>query len=202
MAFHDVRLDEEISRGARRSVVRPIQRFNSRSRRTWRNAVSRSSLREYDVGYGLRKMEEVREVFHFWEAREGGLHAFRFKDWAEWEVDDGLIGVGDGVNAVFDLVVRYEDASGLWVRRNIAPDVSTLTVTVAGTPVTPTSVASVNGLRVRVTLPSVPSLAAQVRASFEYDVPVFFANDELDDVVDTFMNGEVPNITLREEKLL
>ena len=199
MAFHDVRLDPEISRDARRVTSRPIQRFKSRSGRIWRNSTVANSIREYDVGYGLRSMSEVRAIISFWEAREGGLHTFRFKDWSEFRRVGEVLGTGNGSNREFMLVAKYGDVNHTWTRRNLAPIPSTVSVFVAGVPTTAYALTAINGKFTRVYLDVAPASGAIVSADFEFDVPVFFAEDDLEDVVRVFEVGEVPSVRVTED---
>jgi hypothetical protein len=41
-----------------------------------------NSRRRYDVAYGIRRADDLAAVVAFFEARNGRLHGFRFKDWA------------------------------------------------------------------------------------------------------------------------
>ena len=45
-----------------------------------RNSPWAQSRRRYDAGLGLRSLEDLETVIAFFEARQGMLHAFRWKD--------------------------------------------------------------------------------------------------------------------------
>ena len=45
-----------------------------------RNSPWAQSRRRYDAGLGLRSIEDLETVIAFFEARQGMLHAFRWKD--------------------------------------------------------------------------------------------------------------------------
>ncbi len=50
-----------------------------------RNASWANSRRRYDVAYGIRRADDLAAVVAFFEARNGRLHGFRFKDWADFK---------------------------------------------------------------------------------------------------------------------
>jgi uncharacterized protein (TIGR02217 family) len=80
MAFHDVRFPDNISRGARGGPERRTQIVELASGDEERNASWANSRRRYDVAYGIRRADDLAAVVAFFEARNGRLHGFRFKD--------------------------------------------------------------------------------------------------------------------------
>ena len=119
MAFHEVRFPDNISRGARGGPERRTQIVELASGDEERNASWANSRRRYDVAYGIRRADDLAAVVAFFEARNGRLHGFRFKDWGDHKSclpsgtpspTDQAIGTGDGATTAFQLVKRY--ASG------------------------------------------------------------------------------------------
>ena len=105
MAFHEVRFPDDISRGARGGPERRTQIVELASGDEERNASWAGSRRRYDVAYGIRRADQLAAVVAFFEARNGRLHGFRYKDWADWKSclpsetpasTDQPIGTGDG----------------------------------------------------------------------------------------------------------
>jgi hypothetical protein len=82
MAFHEVRFPDNISRGARGGPERRTQVVELASGDEERNASWANSRRRYDVAYGIRRADDLAAVVAFFEARNGRLHGFRYKDWA------------------------------------------------------------------------------------------------------------------------
>ncbi len=80
MAFHEVRFPDNISRGARGGPERRTQIVALSSGDEERNASWANSRRRYDVSYGVRRADDLATVVAFFEARNGRLHGFRFKD--------------------------------------------------------------------------------------------------------------------------
>jgi hypothetical protein len=83
MAFHEVRFPDNISRGARGGPERRTQIVELASGDEERNASWANSRRRYDVAYGIRRVDDLAAVVAFFEARNGRLHGFRFKDWGD-----------------------------------------------------------------------------------------------------------------------
>ena len=105
MAFHEVRFPDNISRSARGGPKRSTQVVELASGDEERNASWANSRRVYDVAYGIRKSDDLAAVVAFFEARNGKLYGFRFKDWADYKsglpsaaiaAGDQLLGTGDG----------------------------------------------------------------------------------------------------------
>jgi hypothetical protein len=113
-----VRFPDNISRGARGGPERRTQIVELASGDEERNASWANSRRRYDVAYGIRRADDLAAVVAFFEARNGRLHGFRFKDWGDHKsclpsgtrADRSAIGTGDGATTAFQLVKRY--ASG------------------------------------------------------------------------------------------
>ncbi len=85
MAFHEVRFPDNISRGARGGPERRTQIVELASGDEERNASWANSRRRYDVAYGIRRADDLAAVVAFFEARNGRLHGFRFKDWGDYK---------------------------------------------------------------------------------------------------------------------
>src|SRR5689334_11828491 len=106
-----------------------------------RNAVWANSRRRYDVGYGVKTLDDLHVVIAFFEARLGRLYGFRFRDFADFKscapnqsaspLDD-TIGTGDGVTTQFPLVKTYTSGPSSWVRTINKPVAGTVRVAVAG----------------------------------------------------------------------
>ena len=126
MAFHEVRFPDDISRGARGGPERRTQVVELASGDEERNASWADSRRRYDAAYGIRRADDLAAVVAFFEARNGRLHGFRWKDWGDWKSSqpstpttpiDQALGTGDSTTTAFQLVKRYESGSQAWVRR-------------------------------------------------------------------------------------
>ena len=125
MAFHEVRFPDNISRGARGGPERRTQVVELASGDEERNASWANSRRRYDVAYGIRRADDLAAVVAFFEARNGRLHGFRYKDWADYKsslpsqpvaATDQPIGTGNGAVTTFALFKRYTSGAQSWTR--------------------------------------------------------------------------------------
>jgi uncharacterized protein (TIGR02217 family) len=205
MAFHEVRFPDDISRGARGGPERRTQVVELASGDEERNASWTDSRRRYDAAYGIRRADDLAAVVAFFEARNGRLHGFRWKDWGDFKSGlpstpvtpiDQAIGIGDGDAETFQLVKHYESGSQAWVRRIAKPVAVTVRVALAG--VDQLSGWSVDAATGIVSFDTAPSAGVLVTAGFEFDVPVRFDTDRLDVTWDLDRLGSIASIPLVE----
>jgi len=205
MAFHEVRFPDNISRGARGGPERRTQVVELASGDEERNASWANSRRRYDVAYGIRRADDLAAVVAFFEARNGRLHGFRFKDWADYKsglpsqaitATDQQIGTGTGSLQTFQLAKRYTSGAQTWVRTIAKPVAGTVRVALG-------MVEQLSGWTVDtttgvITFTTAPAGGVIVRAGFEFDVPVRFDSDTLDVTLDFERLGSITAIPLLE----
>ena len=205
MAFHEVRFPDNISRGARGGPERRTQVVELASGDEERNASWANSRRRYDVAYGIRRADDLAAVVAFFEARNGRLHGFRYKDWADYKSclpsqaispTDQQIGTGTGVLKTFQLAKRYSSGAQTWVRTIAKP--VTGTVRVALGTVEQMSGWTLDATTGVVTFTTSPGSGVIIRAGFEFDVPVRFDSDSLDVTLDVERLGSITSIPLLE----
>ena len=205
MAFHEVRFPDNISQGARGGPERRTQIVELASGAEERNASWANSRRRYDVAYGIRRADDLAAVVAFFEARNGRLHGFRFKDWADFkscqpsqapEATDQPIGTGNGSTTQFQLAKRYTSGAQSWSRTITKPVAGTVTIALNGTPqASGWSVSTTTGL---ITFTTAPAAGVAITAGFEFDVPVRFDTDALDVTLDLERLGSITSIPLVE----
>ncbi len=141
MAFHEVRFPDDISRGARGGPERRTQIVELASGDEERNASWANSRRRYDAAYGIRRADDLAAVVAFFEARNGRLYGFRWKDWADYKsclpsgtpaATDQSIGTGDGATTDFQLVKAYTSGAQTWSRTITKPVDGTVLVAIDG----------------------------------------------------------------------
>ena len=205
MAFHEVRFPDNISRGARGGPERRTQIVELASGDEERNASWANSRRRYDVAYGIRRADDLASVVSFFEARNGRLHGFRYKDWADYKsalpsqaiaATDQQIGTGTSSQQTFQLAKRYTSGGQTWVRTIAKPVAGTVRVALG-------MVEQMSGWTVDtttgvVTFTAAPAGGVIVRAGFEFDVPVRFDSDTLDVTLDFERLGSITAIPLLE----
>ena len=170
-----------------------------------RNASWANSRRRYDVAYGIRRADDLAAVVAFFEARNGRLHGFRFKDWADFKSclpsqtpgpTDQPIGTGNGAATLFQLTKLYTSGAQSWTRAITKPVAGTVSIALNGTPqASGWSVSTTTGL---ITFTSAPTAGVAITAGFEFDVPVRFDTDALDVTLDLERLGSITSIPLLE----
>ncbi len=205
MAFHNTRFPEVIGRGARGGPSRRTQVVVLGSGAEERNATWADSLRRYDVAYGIRNSDALAEVVAFFEARNGRLHGFRFKDWSDYKscppsgtpaATDQAIGTGNGTVRKFQLVKAYISGGITYSRPIRRPRSGTVVIALAG--VVQGSGWTCDFGNGVVTFTVAPSSGQAVTAGFEFDVPVRFDTDSLDVTLDIERLGTIQSIPLIE----
>ncbi len=205
MAFAEVRFPDNISRRARGGPERRTQIVELASGDEERNASWANSRRRYDAAYGVRRADDLAAVIAFFEARNGRLYGFRWKDWGDYKSclpsatpadTDQAIGTGDGTTVAFQLVKAYVSGSQTWTRTITKPVAGTVVVALGGTgQASGWSVDTTTGI---ITFTTAPGSGVAVTAGFEFDVPVRFDTDQLDVTMDIERTGSITSIPLIE----
>ncbi|WP_099827986.1 DUF2460 domain-containing protein [Oceaniglobus indicus] len=205
MAFHEIRFPDNISRGARGGPERRTQIVELASGDEERNASWANSRRRYDVAYGIRRADDLAAVVAFFEARNGRLHGFRFKDWGDHKsclpsgtpsATDQVIGTGDGTMTAFQLVKHYASGTQTWTRTITKPVAGTVRIALDGN--AQSSGWSVDTTTGVITFGTALGSGVVITAGFEFDVPVRFDSDALDVTLDLERLGSFTSIPLLE----
>ncbi|EBA11364.1 DUF2460 domain-containing protein [Roseobacter sp. CCS2] len=210
MTFHDVRFPASLSFGAlggperRTEIVTLANGFEERNT-PWAHA-----RRRYDAGCGLRSLDDVETLIAFFEARQGQLVGFRWKDWSDYlsckpscavAASDQLLAVGDEVTRSFQLAKSYRSGDAIYQRPVKKPVHGSVRAQVGGDYAQQGVDYEVDYDSGLLTFASAPDTGAEVRAGFEFDVPVRFDTDVIMTSVSSFQAGEVPNVPVVEVRL-
>jgi uncharacterized protein (TIGR02217 family) len=210
MAFHEVRFPASLSLGAVGGPERRTQIVSLASGHEERNTPWAHSRRRYDAGLGLRTLDDIEAVIAFFEARQGQLHGFRWKDWADYKTSqasravshlDQVIGVGDGVTMTFQLVKAYRSVGNVYTRPITKVVAGTVVIGVGGDPRPVIGDYVVDDTAGKVTFAAPPDIGLSVTAGFEFDVPVRFDTDAIRVSVSSFNAGEVPSVPVLEIRI-
>ncbi len=177
---------------------------------------------KYNVSYGIKSYEQLYNVINFYIARRGIANGFRFKDFTDctsapgdgYAIElggstpthlDQLLGVGDDTTQSYQLRKLYGGSvSGLITRwRTITmPVIGSVSVSVDDIDLGPEQQGwTVNPLTGIVFFDPAPPNGHDVKAGFQFEVPVRFGTD-LDEVlslsIDSFGEGSSQDIPLIE----
>ncbi len=209
MSFHNVVFPLRIGFGSSGGPERRTEITTLGSGHEVRNAPWQQSRRRYNVGAGLKTLDDLALVTAFFEARAGRLYGFRFVDPTDNQscapsvgisALDQTIGTGTGTQATFQLTKTYGDAAGAYQRVIHKPVAGTVRVAVAGVELAPGGF-TVNTNSGVVTLNTPPSAGQVVTAGYSFHTPVRFDTDRLDVALEAFGAGRCVSIPLIEIRI-
>lgn len=210
MAFHDIRFPANLSFGATGGPERRTEIVTLANGYEERNTPWAHSRRRFDAGVGLRSLDDIAQMTAFFEAREGQLHGFRWKDWGDYKscapsktpaYGDQLIAMGDDVTRVIQLVKRYVSGEQTYARPIAKPVAGTVRIAVGGDEVQEGIDFTVDTATGLVTFADAPDAGADVTAGFEFDVPVRFDTDRIETSVSSFQAGQAPSVPVVEVRV-
>jgi uncharacterized protein (TIGR02217 family) len=210
MSFHEIRFPTTLSFGALGGPERRTEVVTLANGFEERNTPWAHSRRRYDAGLGLRSLDDVAAVIAFFEARQGQMFGFRWKDWADHKSakpsrantgDDQVLGMGDEVRSEFQIVKNYASGTASYPRPMTKLVAGTVLVSVSGEPQVEGVDYTVDVTTGLVTFNHPPDLQAVVTAGYEFDVPVRFDTDAIITSMTTFQAGEVPDVPVVEVRV-
>lgn len=200
MTFHDVRLNVNYERGARggpqfKTTVTTLASGHEQRNGDWQRARG-----QWNIGYGVQTKADYAEILDFFLARQGRLYGFRFKDWVDFEATEEIIGTGNASDTEFQLKKTYGAGAYTYVRPITKPVNGTLTVYLDDVLVDSADY-SVDYSTGVITFDTAPGNAVVVTATFEFDVPVRFTEDDLEIALQYVEAGAVPSIEIIELRI-
>ena len=210
MGFHEVRFPANLSFGSvggperRTEIVTLANGFEERNS-PWQHA-----RRRYDAGMSMRSLDDIEVLVAFFEARQGQLFGFRWKDWSDYkscfaskviDCSDQAIAVGDGVQTEFALVKSYVSGSQSYTRPITKPVAGSVEVGVDGVHLAEGPDFTVDYATGVISFVVAPALDAPMAAGFEFDVPVRFDTDRIQTSVASFQAGDVPDVPIVEVRV-
>jgi uncharacterized protein (TIGR02217 family) len=205
MSIHEIDFPLAIAFHSTGGPVRRTEIVTLGSGHEERNAVWAGSRRRYDIGSGVRTLDDLAAVTAFFEARRGRLYGFRFRDFADCKscapgaapaATDQVIGLGDGTTRTFQLTKTYGDIAASYVRAIVKPVAGSAIVAVDG--VAPDGGYGVDAASGLLTFDNAPEAGAAITAGFVFDTPVRFDTDTLAINLASFTAGELVSIPLGE----
>jgi len=210
MGFHEVRFPANLSFGSvggperRTEIVTLANGFEERNS-PWAHA-----RRRYDAGVSMRSLDDVETLIAFFEARQGQLYAFRWKDWSDYKscpasrepnFEDQVIGVGDGSTVDFQLTKTYRSGDQSYTRPITKPVAGSVSIGLQRDPLVETVHYTIDTETGIVTFMDPPETDSEIYAGFEFDVPVRFDTDRIQTSVASFQAGDVPAVPIVEVRV-
>ncbi len=210
MNFHEVRFPASLSFGSvggperRTDVVTLANGFEER------NTPWAHSRRRYDAGLGMRSLDDVEMLIAFFEARQGQMYGFRWKDWsdfksgrasAETTYDDQVIAIADGAQTAFQLTKTYRSGEFSYARPISKPVAGSVRIGIEQDEMREAVDYELDLSTGRIQFDKPPAKSMRVTAGFEFDVPVRFDTDRIQTSVASFQAGEAPNVPVVEVRV-
>ncbi len=210
MGFHEVRFPTNLSFGSVGGPERRTEIVTLANGFEERNTPWAHSRRRYDAGVGMRSLDDIDTMIAFFEAREGQVYGFRWKDWSDFKsclpsadvaFEDQVIAVGDGVQLDFPLLKAYASGGVTYARPITKPVTGTVLLGVARTQMVETVHFDVDLAHGIITFDHAPGAGAEITAGFEFDVPVRFDTDGIQTSVAGFQAGDAPDVPVVEVRV-
>jgi len=207
MSFHETRFPASLSFGSIGGPERLTEIVTLASGFEERNTPWAQSRRRYDAGMALRSLEDIEALIAFFEARQGQLYGFRWKDWSDYKssragaapaFDDQSIGLGDDATVAFQLRKTYRSGAQDAVRPITKPVAGSVRIGLDGLEMTEGVDYAVDDTTGIVTFSVPPGSDVVVTAGYEFDVPVRFDTDRIAVSLASFEAGEVPDVPVVE----
>ena len=199
MSFHEIKFPSDISYKAKGGPEFKTEIVQLASGYEKRNILWQYSRAKYEINYEELSKTEANRLLSFFMSRRGKAYGFRFKDWNDFEAKEQLLGSGDGLKTSFSLIKNY-DAQGETYQRKISKPVEgTISILADSSDVTnDVSIDYATGI---ITFQQAPALGVEIKATFEFHVPVRFETDYLSNDVKSFGKSSIKKIELIELKI-
>lgn len=207
--FHEVEFPRGISYGSRGGPRFDTQILETDGGHEHRISRLSAPRHEFEVNYGVKRLDDLTTLRTFFIARRGAFFGFRYWDPLDYTTSanhrstpshlNQLIGSGNGVQTDFQLTKAYTDDAGSWTRVIEKPIEGTVKVGLAT--VNQTSGWTVDVTTGVITFSSPPGVGVAVTAGCEFNVPVRFSKETDNSftlAVDAFDSGSVPVLKVVE----
>lgn len=210
MNFHEVRFPASLSFGSLGGPERRTEVVTLANGFEERNTPWAHSRRRYDAGAGMRSLDDVEAMVAFFEARQGQLYGFRWKDWSDFRsckasgevtFQDQIIGQGDGVQTEWPLIKTYASGGYDYARPVKKPVLGTVLVGFDGIALQEDVDWEIDLNAGVVSFGEAPDAGVEITAGYEFDVPVRFAVDAIQTSVASFQAGDVPSVPVVEVRV-
>lgn len=171
--FINTRLSENVELGATRIEDDDIEITRTDGQWEVRNARHSQGLLEFNISFPTGEFADdvIASVKSMFKVARKSLHAFRFRDWTDYQLTDEEIGTGDGATVVFQIVKSWTVGSDTHSRKITRP-VTPMVVKKDG--VVEMSGYAIDYATGILTYSVAPAIGAVITVTGEFDIPVRF----------------------------
>jgi uncharacterized protein (TIGR02217 family) len=98
IGFHEVRFPEDVSWGSSGGPVYKTQVFTSHRGYEKRNVDWSQPMMKFNAANGVKTDAQILGIIDFFNARQGMLFGFRYKNWCNYQIINAPIATGDGAS--------------------------------------------------------------------------------------------------------
>lgn len=198
IGFHEIRFPEDVSWGSSGGPVYKTQVFTSHMGYEKRNIDWSQPMMEFNVAYGVKSDDQISRVIEFFNARQGKLFGFRYKNWCNYYIKNGPIAVGDGESRRLPIYKMYGFVGSFHYKRlyKIVRG-SVRGVVVGGELMIEGEDFTVDYDGGEIVFNDPLGYGTTVLAeNLEFDEPVRFDEDSIENVIEAYNNNALNNLTL------
>jgi uncharacterized protein (TIGR02217 family) len=200
-SFAEVQFPAEISYGSKGGAMFSTDIVTTFSGHEQRNINWQMAKSRYDIGSGIKTPSQWQELISFFRSRYGRAIGFRYKDFADYQGINQLLGKGDEQKTKFQLVKHYVSGNAIYTRVINKPVKNSFCNIYVDSLVQTEEEINIDFTKGIVTFNIPPRIDEEIMADFEFDVPVRFDTDHLDLSMDSFNIGSWGNIPLVEIRI-
>jgi uncharacterized protein (TIGR02217 family) len=198
--FYELLFPESISVKSTSLIEFNTNIIETKNGREQRISNRTSAKMTYNIVRGIETKADLDYIMKLFRITKGSGIGFRFKDWLDYSANNQIVGIGNGIDKVFQLVKLYiiivDEQSIVYSRKIIKPVEGTVNISINDIAVS--NGISINYRNGQITFDSAPAEDDVVTAGFEFDVPVRFDSDILELSMNDLHSGELKNIKLVE----
>jgi len=210
MGFHEIRFPASLSFGSIGGPERHTDVVTLANGFEERNTPWKHSRRRYDAGVAMRSLDDIETLIAFFEARQGQMYGFRWKDWTDYKSgaarrdvtpEDQIIAFGDDVTDRYSLVKTYRSGEHTYLRPITKPVAGTVKVALDEEEQREGVNFEIDTATGMLVFPHPIDTGVRITAGFEFDVPVRFDIDRIHTSLASFQAGDVPNVPIVEVRV-
>lgn len=200
-SFHEVRLPDDIEKGASGGPRFSTTVMELSSGHEKRNVNWSQQRGHWDIGYGIQyKADALELIIDFFYARMGRAYGFRFRDWADYQIGEpgaAHVMYTTTNTTTYQIIKKYTSGATTFTRTIKKIVANSVSLYLNAVLVNPADYTVDNNTGI-IVFDSATPVGQTLAIICEFDVPVRFDTDELSISMETFNAGAVPSIPIIE----
>lgn len=198
IGFHEIRFPEDVSWGSSGGPVYKTQVFTSHMGYEKRNIDWSQPMMEFNAAYGVKTDDQIARVIDFFNARQGQLFGFRYKNWCNFNIQNAPIATGDGYSKRLPIYKFYGFVGTRHYKRlHKIVRGSVRGVQIGSDPAIEGRDFYIDYDSGEIVVNDAPGYASPIYAqNLEFDEPVRFDDDNIENIIEAYNNNALNKLTL------